>query len=152
MTIPDVRNQNKLESLNETMSFSLSNISNNLESEIDDLRDTTIKEVGQKLANLTEKFNALKQKQNELSNLVDNHDQILEVLKINFFEQYANYAESIRIESFHELTNKSLNMMNNFIINTDEYKRIVIDRMQNSLTLEVSKLKLLPVDDNLNKV
>ena len=134
------------------MSFSMNNISNHLESEMGDLRETIIKEVELQLANLTDELNALKPKQNELIDLVDNHEKVLEILKINFFEQYAIYADSIRIESFQELTNKSLAMIDDFIINPDDYKQRVTDRMQDTLTLEVSKLKLHPIDGNLNKV
>ena len=123
------------------------NISNNLENEIEDLRETIIKEVGLQLANLTDELNTLKQKQTELIDLGDNHDKVLEILKINLFAQYVNYADSIRIESVQGLTNKSLVMMNDFIINPDDYKRRVTDRMQDTLTL-----KLHPIDGNLNKV
>ena len=130
----------------------MNNISNHLESEMGDLRETIIKEVELQLANLTDELNALKPKQNELIDLVDNHEKVLEILKINFFEQYAIYADSIRIESFQELTNKSLAMIDDFIINPDDYKQRVTDRMQDTLTLEVSKLKLHPIDGNLNKV
>ena len=149
MTIPDVRNQNGLELLNETMSFSMNNISNNLESEIDDLRETIIKEVGLQLANLTDELTALKQKQNE-------HDQKLDVMWINVLEeknmtlpvmqQYINYASSLNHTSdAPEMIRKSLAAINPSQIN--EYKRLVTDRLPDALSL-----KLHPIDGNLKKV
>ena len=151
MTIPDVRNQNELESLNETMSLTMNNISNNLESEIDDLRETIIKEVGLQLANLTDELNTLKQKQNE-------HDQKLDVMWITVLEeknmilpvinQYSGtYASSINDTSDDapQMIRKSLAAINPSQIN--EYKRLVTDRKPDSLSL-----KLHPIDENLKKV
>ena len=150
LTIPDVRNQNELESLNETMSFAMNNISNNLESKIDDLRETIIKEVGLQLANLTDELNALKQKQKE-------HDQKLDVMWIQVLEeknmilpvinQYSgNYASSLNDTiSAPQMIRKSLASINPSQIN--EFKRLVTDRIPDQLSL-----KLRPIDENLKKV
>ena len=121
----------------------MSNISDSLNGEIDDLREIIIKEVGQQVANLTDELNALKQKQNEL---ID----IGQVISINFFEQYATFADSIRVHSngsFQELTSKSLNMINYFIMNPSRYSQRIINKIQNG-----NSLKLRPIDENLNKV
>ena len=150
MTIPDERNQNELELMNETMSFSIRNISNNLESEIDDLRETIITEVGLQLANLTDELNALKQKQKE-------HDQKLDVMWIQVLEeknmilpvinQYSgNYASSLNDTiSAPQMIRKSLASINPSQIN--EFKRLVTDRIPDQLSL-----KLRPIDENLKKV
>lgn len=132
-----------MESLNETLTFSMSNISDSLNGEIDDLREIIIKEVGQQVANLTDELNALKQKQNEI---ID----IGQIISINFFEQYATFADSIRVHSngsFQELTSKSLNMINYFIMNPSRYSQRIINKIHNRISL-----KLRPVDENLNKV
>ena len=150
MTIPDVRNQNGLEFLNETMSFSMNNSSNNLESEIDDLRETIIKKVGLQLANLTDELNSLKQKQNE-------HYQKLEVMWIKVLEEKnmilpvinqhsgENYASYIKNTDAPQMIRTSLAAINPSQIN--EYKRLVTDRTPNALSL-----KLHPIDGNLTKV
>ena len=139
MTIPDERNQNELELMNETMSFSIRNISNNLESEIDDLRETIITEVGLQLANLTSELNALKEKQNELIDLGDDHDRLLDVLSITFFEKYATYVDTTKNESLHVLARKNMTAFN--------LTQFADDRLHDTLSL-----KLHPIDDNLNKV
>ena len=156
MTIPDERNQNELESMNETMSFSMRNISNNLKSEIDDLRETIIKEVGLQLANLTDELNAMKQKQNEVIDLGNEHDQKLDDLWLHFLvemnmtlpvmQQYINYASSLNDTSdAPQMIRKSLAAINPSEIN--EFKRLVTDRIPDALSL-----KLHPIDGNLKKV
>ena len=123
------------------MTLSMNNISNELESEIDDLRETIIKEVGVQLANLTDELNALKQKQNKLIELGDDHDDLLDILSTTAFEQYANYAESVRNESFQELTRRFKSR------STLDLRQFATYRLQDELLL-----KLYPIDDNLNKV
>ena len=156
MTIPDERNQNELESMNETMSFSMRNISNNLKSEIDDLRETIIKEVGLQLANLTDELNAMKQKQNEVIDLGNEHDQKLDDLWLHFLvemnmtlpvmQQYINYASSLNDTSdAPQMIRKSLAAINPSEIN--EFKRLVTDRIP-----DVLSMKLHPIDENLKKV
>ena len=156
LTIPDVRNQNELESLNETMSFAMNNISNNLESKIDDLRETIIKEVGLQLANLTDELNAMKQKQNEVIDLGNEHDQKLDDLWLHFLvemnmtlpvmQQYINYASSLNDTSdAPQMIRKSLAAINPSEIN--EFKRLVTDRIP-----DVLSMKLHPIDENLKKV
>lgn len=119
----------------------MNNISNKLDSEIDDLRKTIINEVGLQLANLTDELNALKQKQNKLVDLGNDHGDLLDILSTTFFEQYDNYAESVRNESFQELTQRFKSW------STLDLRRFAKYRLQNELLL-----KLSPIDDNLNKV
>ena len=126
MFIPDSRNQNVIQLLNETTSFSMTNISNNL---------------GSQLANLTEELNVLKRKQLELIDLGDNHDNLLDYLSIAIFEKYTTYADSIKNENFQELARKYRSM------SAIDLGRLATERLQDTLTL-----KLNPIDDNLNKV
>ena len=135
----------------------MNNMSNNLESEIDDLRETIIKEVGLQLANLTDELNALKQKQNDQIDLRNGYDQMLDVLWIKFLEekkmivpvinQYSrNYASLINgTGSVAQSIRKSLSAINPRQIN--EFKRLVTDRLPDLLSL-----KLHPIDDNPKKV
>ena len=142
-----MRNQNGLELLNETLSFSISNISNELEIEIGDLRETIIKKVGLQLANeihnMTDKLNALKQKQNELIDLVDDNESSVDIMSTFLVGKYATYAESIRNNSLLDLVGISSNVQRN----SSQYN-------QNSTNLidDALSLKLQPIDDNLKKV
>ena len=125
------------------MSLSMNNMSNNLESEIDDLRETIIKEVGLQLANLTDELNALKRKQNELIDLVDYHDHSVDVLSTFLVKKYVTYAEAISNSSLTDLVGILLHVRTNF----SQYDQNATNFIKDELSL-----KLHPIDGNLKKV